>query len=159
MNDEILSDGELLRATQKGDEPTQRDAKDKLVNKYDSKLNHFVVGYLHRKNCNQPAAHAKGVQHHTWINAFANISRVNDPKSFESWLFTIGRNEANRHLKLCIGGQNSSVQIDDSVLPPAEISPYYSSKDAAMDADRMIAYAYSVSEEDGSIFTLFVAEE
>jgi RNA polymerase sigma factor (sigma-70 family) len=154
------SDSELLRAIKTGDEPAQQDAKQKLVEKFTDKLRNSMVARLRKKNCNQPAVHVKGVLSDIWIRVFAYLRDLQDPEKFERWLFAIAVNEANRHLRSCIDGQISSVPItDDSVLPPATISGYYASKDAAIDVERMITYADNISEEFGIIFRLYNEKE
>ena len=154
------SDSELLHAIKTGDERTRQEAKNKLVAKHNEKLTESIVGYLRWKKCNQPAIHGKGVLNHTWINGFSNLDDVHEPEKFRAWLIAVGHNVANRHLKSCIGDQNSSVEFtEDPLKPPAQIADYYSSKDAAIDADRMLTYAYNISEEFGSIFRLYNEEE
>jgi len=162
MNDKnsFPSDGELFRAFQTGDEAVRRDIQGKLVEKYSEKLNKVISSYLRRKNCNQPAVHVKGVLSETWIDVFGNLNGLKDHDKFEHWSTIVGLNAANRHLKSCIGDQNTSEQItEDSLRPRAQIFNYYSSKDAAIDADRMLVYAYRISEEFGSIFRLYNEEE
>ena len=155
----IPSDGKLLSPNQTGDEPTQEDVTDQLIRKHDQKLTKQIEGYLYRKNCNEPSLHAKGVRNQTWINALAHLEDLNDPEKFEPWVATIWRNEANRHLKICIIKQNTSVELtDQTVLPPAQISDYYHSRDAAIDADRMLRFAENISEDFGSIFRLYNEE-
>jgi RNA polymerase sigma factor (sigma-70 family) len=154
------SDSELLRAIRTGDESTRQAAKQTLVEKHTPRLKASSHSQLRRKNCNQPAVHVNGVVNATWINVFANLDDLDDDEKFVQWSGTIGRNVTTLHLRGCIAGQISSVQMtDDSLYPPAEISGYYSSKDAAIDADRMLTFAHSVSEDSGSIFYLHHVEE
>lgn len=154
--EKAFSDCELLRAIETRDEPTQQNAAGKLVEKHTARLKKLIVAHLQRKNCNQPAVHVKEVMSDTWMSVFGHLRNLRDPKKFEQWLITIGRNEANRHLRSCIAGQVSSFQITAGfVCPPAQISGYYHSRDAAIDAGRMLSYAEGISEEFGSIFRLY----
>jgi RNA polymerase sigma factor (sigma-70 family) len=128
---------------------------DDLVKKYGEKLERRLSNYLHRKNCNQPGAHVKGVCNHTWINALSHLGDLRDWAKFEAWLLSIGRREANRHLKLCIRQQNGQAEFpDESPSPRAELAGYYKSRDAAIDVDRILTYLESISEELASIFRL-----
>ncbi len=150
----VPSHGELLSANKTGDEPTQRDAIE-LVKKYREKLNNTIVKYLRAKNCKQPRAHAEGVCSNTWINALASVDTVRDWAKSDRWLLRIGRNEANRHLAICITTEKGQVELtEESLLPPARLTDYYASRDAAIDVDRMLRYAESISEDVGSIFRL-----
>src|SRR6185369_14767077 len=91
---------------------------------------------------------------------FKKLDSVLESEKFRAWLIKVARNEANRHLQSCIDDQNYSVELsDDPLRPAAQISNYYRSKDAAIDADRMLSYANSISEEFGSIFRLYNEEE
>ena len=151
----IPSDSELFSAIQTGDELTRRDATDQLIRKYDQKLTKRIETYLYRKGCNEPSLHAKGVRHQAWINALSHLEDLHDPEKFQPWLATIWRNEAKRHLKPCIINRKTSVQLnDDSDLPPAQISDYYHSRDAAIDVDRMLKFADNLPGDFGQIFRL-----
>lgn len=161
MNDDrrIPSDSELLSAIQTGDEPTRRDATDQLIRKYDQKLTKRIEAYLYRKNCNEPSLHAKEVQHQTWISALGHLKDLHAHGNFQPWLAKIWLNEANRHLKLCITDRNTSRQLnDDSDLPPAQISDYYHSRDAAIDVDRMLIFADNIPGDFGVIFRLRIVK-
>ena len=149
----VPSHGELLSANKTADEPTQRDAIE-LVRKYGKKLNNTIVKYLRAKNCKQPQAHAEGVCSNTWINALTSLHAVREWAKSDRWLLRIGRNEANRHLAICITTENGQVELIEESLPPARLTDYYHSRDAAIDVDRMLSYAESLSEDLGSIFRL-----
>ena len=156
----IPSDSELLSAIQTGDEPTQRDAKDKLVKKYGERLKNVIVKYLLRKHCKQPRAHAEGVCSYVWIKAFGGLTTLRDCAKFDRWLLRTGRNEANRHLKVCILNEKRNGEIsDECLLPSAQLTDYYHSRDAAIDVDRMLSYAESMSPDVGSIFRLRYEQE
>ena len=162
MNDDnsIPSDSELLSAIQTGDEPTQRGAIDKLINKYGERLNHVIVKYLLRKNCKQSRVHAEGVCSFVWIKTLGGLGTLRDRAKFDRWLLRTARNEANRHLRLCILNEKRDGEFpDESHLPPARLTNYYQSRDAAIDMDRMLSYAESISEIVGSIFRLRYEQE
>jgi RNA polymerase sigma factor (sigma-70 family) len=130
-----------------------RDANE-LVNKHQDKLNNKIVGYLHVKHCQDPREHAEGVCSNTWINALRALHTVQDWTKFEGWLHTIATHEANRHLTQCIRKEKRDAELDESVLPRAQLTDYYHSRDAAVDVDRIMSYVESLSEELGSIFRL-----
>jgi len=153
------SDSELILAIRTGDEPTRLDAEEQLVQKHNERLHDSITSFLGRKHCNQPTAHADGVLSDTWLRVFSYLDNLKDTEKFVSWSDITGRNVARHHLRSCITGQTSSIQItDDSHLSPAGIVDYYDSKDAAIDADSILAYVYSLSEESGSIFSLRIIE-
>lgn|SRR5829696_641788 len=155
----LCSDGDLLSAIQTGDEPTRQDATDQLIRKYDQKLTKRIETYLYRTNCNEPSPHAKEVRHQAWISALGHLKDLHAHGKFQPWLARIWRNEANRHLKLCIANQNTSRQLkDDSDLPPAQISDYYHSRDAAIDVDRMLIFADNIPGDFGVIFRLRIVK-
>jgi len=135
-----------------GERPMSDDPRE-LVKQYGDRLYNAIVKYLHAKHCQQPQAHAEGVCSASWINALASLKTVRDWERFDRWLLRIGRNEANRHLKLCIGKEKRDVEITDE-LPLAQLTDYYHSKDAAIDADRILTYVENISPELGSIFRL-----
>ena len=128
---------------------------DDWVEKYGDKLERRLTEYLHRKNCNHAAAHVKGVCNQTWINALRGLDTLRDATKFEPWLLSIGRREANRHLRLCINQQNKEIEVpDESDLPRAELTGYLQSRDAAIDVDKIYTYLESISPELESIFKL-----
>jgi len=128
---------------------------DDWAKKYGENLERRLTNYLHRKNCNQPAAHVKGVCNQTWINALRRLGHLHDPTKFEAWLLRIGKNEANRHLQLCINQQKHEVEVpDESQLPRAELTGYLQSRDAAIDVDKIYNYLESISPDLASIFRL-----
>jgi len=130
-----------------------RDAQE-LVKKHREKLYNKIVGYLHGKHCQQPREHAEGVCSNAWINAVRNRHKVQDWTKFEAWLHKIAENEAKRHLTQCIRREKRDAELDESVLPHAQLTDYYTSRDAAIDCGRMLCYADSLSEDVGSIFRL-----
>ena len=153
------SDSDLIVAIKTGDEPTRRDAKEKLFKKHNERLYNSILRYLRKKFCNQPTMHADGVLSNTWIRVLSYLDNLKDTEKFVPWSDTVGRNEARHHLRSCITGQTSSVQLtDDSHLAPAGIVDYYHSRDAAIDADSIAAFVSSLSEEDQSIFRLRILE-
>jgi len=130
-----------------------RDAQE-LVKKHREKLYNKIVGFLHGKHCKQPREHAEGVCSNAWINALRNRHQVQDWTKFEAWLHKIAENEAKRHLRQCIRREKRDAELDESVLPHAQLIDYYTSRDAAIDCARFLSYADSLSEDVGSIFRL-----
>lgn len=135
-------------------------AKGELIERHYRRLIAVIERYLWRKNCNQPAEHAKGVRTSAWISILSHLRDLKDEEKFEGWATTIAINEANRHLNSCIYGQNNSVELkDEGVLPPAQIANYYASRDAAIDAERMLKFAKDISPEFGLVFQLYNMDE
>jgi len=130
-----------------------RDANE-LVKKYREKLYNTTVKYLREKHCKQPREHAEGVCSNAWINALRSLHTVQDWTKFEGWLVAIAINEANRHLTQCIRKEKRDAELDESLLPRAQLTDYYKSRDAAIDVDQMLSYVESLSEDLGSIFRL-----
>ncbi len=158
-NERIPSDSDLLRAIQNGNEQARLSCLSELVKRHDARLSQTIFGYLWRKNCDQVAAHAAGVKSNTWLNIADHIIDLEDVLKFKAWSATIAINEANKHLKKCIKGQNYSVELkDESLLPPARLTDYYTSRDAAIDAARILEFAESISPEFAQIFRLYVVE-
>jgi RNA polymerase sigma factor (sigma-70 family) len=156
QNEQFRSDSELLDAIKKGSE----EAKGQLYRKHYSALLKVTAGFLRRHGCNQPNDHAEGIQNGVWSNILPSVSGLRDVTRFEAWRDTIARNEANKHLKTCIREQNTSVELaDKTVLPEARISNYYESRDAAIDAEKMLTLAKSISQEFALIFQLYTLKE
>ncbi|HET9713194.1 MAG TPA: sigma-70 family RNA polymerase sigma factor [Pyrinomonadaceae bacterium] len=130
-----------------------RDANE-LVKKYREKLYNTIVKYLHAKHCKQPREHAEGVCSCAWINALRSLHTVQDWTKFEGWLVAIAINEARRHLTQCIRREKRDAELDEALLPRAQLTDYYHSRDAAIDVDQMLSYVESLSEDLGSIFRL-----
>ena len=126
----------------------------------DSELLRVVQSYLWRKNCNQPEEHGNEVRNSAWLNILSHLTDLKDPSKFRAWSTTIVINEAKRHLTTCINNQNTSVELaEESLLPAARITDYYTSRDAAIDAARMLEFAEKISPEFSEVFRLYNVEE
>lgn len=156
LNNRTFSDSMLLSAIQKG----SNEAAEELCRRQDSELLMVVAGFLRDNGCNNPSDHAKGIKNNAWINIIRYVSSLKDVNKFKPWRDTIAKNEAKRHLKVCITEQNTSVEIeDDTLLPEAQISDYYKSRDAAIDADKILLLAESISPEFALLFRLHTLYE
>jgi RNA polymerase sigma factor (sigma-70 family) len=156
----IPSDGELLLAIQTGGEQVKREATDELCRRYDPLLLKAVVGYLWRMHCAHVEDQPREVVDSAWINILPNLGELRDLNNFEGWSRSIAINEANAHLRICINGRKTSVEFnDENLLPVARLNDYYKSRDAAIDAARMLKFAGSISSDFARVFTLYIVEE
>jgi RNA polymerase sigma factor (sigma-70 family) len=154
-DDRNPSDSELLSAIQKG----SIEAGEKLCLRHDLELLAVIVSFLNRKGCHSPRDHAEGVKTRAWINIIRHLKKLDDVTKFNAWRDEIARNEAREHLKTCITKQNTAMELkDDSLLPEAQISNYYNSRDAAIDADKILTLADSISPTFALIFRLYNLE-
>ena len=136
------SDSVLLQAIQRG----SREAADELSLKHDSELRAVIAAFLRRHGCKYPSDHADPVKSETWFNIFRAVHQLKDVGKFKAWRDETARNEARRHLKTCIVEQVTSVELQDKTfLQEAQVFDYYKSRDASIDADRMLTLAESIS--------------
>jgi len=157
---QITLDCELLALIQAGFGPSQQKAEGDLIERYDSKLIAVIERYLWRKGCNQAAQHGSGVRSDAWISILGHLDDLKDAEKFEAWAIRIAINQANRHLKTCIEARNNLLELkDETLLPTARIVDYYKSRDAAIDAERMLKFAEEVSPEFGLVFRLYNIDE
>lgn len=155
----IPSDSELLQAIQTGGEQAKREAKDELCRRYDPLLLKSVGGYLWRMHCAHAQDQPREVVDSAWINILLNLHELRDVNNFEGWSRSIAINEANAHLKICINGRKTSVEFnDESLLPAARLNDYYKSRDAAIDAARMLKFAENISADFAQVFRLYIVD-
>ena len=152
----VPSDSELLVAIKKGNS----EAVEELWRRHHSALRRMTIGYLEGKGCRDPRDHAEEVKTRAWINIFRYLSNQGDVNKFNAWRDTIARNEAKEHLRSCINEQNTSVELEDeTLLPKARINEYYESRDAAIDADKMLTLAKDISSQFVVVFQLHNVDE
>jgi RNA polymerase sigma factor (sigma-70 family) len=150
------SDSELLHAIQKGN----REAAQELCRRHDPELRGMTVGFLRGKGCNQPGDHGEEVKSRAWVKIIRYIDDLDDVRKFNGWRDTIARNEAKEHLKTCITAQNTSIELEDEALTVGtQIFDYYKSRDAAIDAAKMLRVAENISPEFGLIFRLHTRDD
>jgi len=136
------SDSALLQAIQRG----SREAADELCLKHDPELRAVVVAFLRGHGCKYPNDHVDPVKSETWLNILRAVHQLKDVRKFKAWRDETARNEARKHLKTCIAEQITSVELkDETFLPEAQVIDYYRSRDASIDADRILALAESIS--------------
>jgi RNA polymerase sigma factor (sigma-70 family) len=160
MDAKQMTDGELLSLIQGEAGQSQQDAREELIRRYDPRLVSAIEHYLRVKNCSQPEEHGNGVRSSAWISILGHLSDLKEAEKFGAWAVIISLNQANRHLKGCIDGQNKSCELkDENLLPAARIVDYYRSRDAAIDAERMLKFAEEISPEFGLVFMLYNIHE
>lgn len=145
------SDGELLNAIQSGSDEAARE----LYRRHNSELREVVGSFLRGNGCNHSSDHSEEVTSRAWVRIIRYLGELADINKFKQWRDAIARNEANVHLRTCIKEQNTSIELEDETfLDRAHITDYYTSRDAAIDADKMLMLAENISPDFAEIFKL-----
>ncbi len=156
LDNRVPSDCELLVAIKKG----SSEAVEELCRRHDSALWGVTIGFLEGKGCSHPRDHAEEVKTRAWINIIRYLRDLDDVNKFNAWRDAIARNEAKQHLRSCIKEQNTSVDLEDeTLLPKTRITEYYESRDAAIDANKMLTLAKKISSEFAVLFQLYNVDE
>jgi RNA polymerase sigma factor (sigma-70 family) len=153
---QIPSDGELIRAIQNGDD---KEAKAELCLRHDPLIFVLVIAYLLAHGCKEPRDHAGEVTNDVWVNILRSLRTLKDEDKFNAWRDRIARNEARNHLRTCIRGQNSLVDLDaHPELPEGQIFGGARVIEAAKLADEVLGMAERISPKLAEIMQLLHEE-
>jgi RNA polymerase sigma-70 factor (ECF subfamily) len=144
----VAEDCRLVLLARGGDRP----AFDALVVKYAGVVRALTSARL------GPGADAEDAAQETFLRAFQQLARLDDPERFAGWLSTIAVNSAL--MKLRKGGRRRSVSLAAlPVEPAAPASPAGLSLERAEDAAKLASFVGQLDEKTQIVLALRFREE